>query len=139
MRRSLAFAAVAIAMTGALAACSSDNSSSGGMVGGTTECTDAIINEEATKVVDADSAGGNVWTPGSVQCADGWAAAFGSIDMKDAPADGPQGAGATLLFQQEGQFWVPKSVADVCGTTDGENYPADAEIPESLYQACLTN
>lgn len=139
MRRSLAFAAAAIATAGVLAGCSSDDSSSDEMVGGMTECTDAIINEEAQKVVDAESGGSNVWTPGSVECADGWAAAFGSIDIKDAPADGPQGAGATLLFQQEGQFWIPKSAADVCGTTDGENYPADAEIPEALYQACLTN
>ena len=140
MRRSLALAAAAVAVSATLAACSSDDSSSEGeMVGGMTECTDEIINAEAEKAVDANSGGENVWEPGSVECADGWAAAFGSIDIKDAPEDGPQGAPATLIFQQEGQFWIPKDAVDVCGTYEDGTYPSDAEIPESLYEACLTN
>ena len=136
MRRSLALAAATVAVAATLAACSSDDSSSE-MVGGMTECTDEIINAEAEKVVDTNSGGENVWSPGSVECADGWAAAFGSIDMKDAPEDGPQGAPASLIFEQEGQFWIPKDAADVCGTYTDGTYPSDAEIPEALYDACL--
>lgn len=137
MPRSLALVAAAVVSAGMLAACSSDDSSSEEMVGGMTECTDAIINAEAEKVVEANSGGENVWSPSSVECADGWAAAFGSIDIKDAPEDGPQGAPASLIFQQEGQFWIPKDAADVCGTYTDGTYPSDAEIPEALYDACL--
>lgn len=140
MRRSFVLAAAALTVAGTLAACSSDDSAGEGeMVGGMTECTDEIINAEAEKVVDANSGGENVWEPGSVQCADGWAAAYGSNNIADAPADGPQGAPATLIFQQEGQFWIPKDAMDVCGTYQDGTYPSDAEIPESLYEACLTN
>lgn len=138
MRRSLSVAFATIVTAGTLAACSS-NDSSGEMVGGMTECTDAIINAEAEKVVNANSGGENVWEPNSVQCADGWAVAYGSNNMVDAPADGPQGVGATLIFQQEGQFWIPKDAANVCGTYSDGTYPSDAEIPEALYEACYTN
>ena len=138
MRRSLTLAAAAVVVSASLAACSSDDSS-GEMVGGMTECTDEIINAEAEKVVDANSGGENVWSPMTVECADGWAVASGSIDIKDAPADGPQGAPASLIFEQEGQFWIPKDKQDVCGTIDGETYPSDALVPEALFLAgCLS-
>ena len=65
MRRSLTLAAAAVVVSASLAACSSDDSS-GEMVGGMTECTDEIINAEAEKVVDTNSGGENVWSPGSV-------------------------------------------------------------------------
>lgn len=138
MRRTLALTATTIVMVATLAACSSDDSS-GEMVGGMTECTDEIINAEAEKVVDANSGGENVWSPMTVDCADGWAVASGSIDIKDAPADGPQGAPASLIFEQEGQFWIPKQAQDVCGTIDGDTYPSDAQVPEALFLAgCLS-
>jgi hypothetical protein len=140
MRHSLALAVAAVAVSATLAACSSDDSSSEGeMVGGMTECTDEIINAEAEKVVDANSGGENVWSPMTVECADGWAVASGSIDIKAAPADGPQGAPASLIFEQEGQFWIPKDKQDVCGTIDGDTYPSDAQVPEALFLAgCLS-
>jgi hypothetical protein len=138
MRRSVALASVSVLAVGVLAACSSDDSSSGEMVGGMTECTDDIINAEAEKVVDADSGGENAWSPDSVQCADGWAVASGLIGPVDPPADGPQGAPTNLIFQQEGQFWIPKDSIDVCGTYTDGSYPSDAEIPEALYDACLS-
>ena len=137
MRRSLALAAATVAVAATLAACSSDDSS-GEMVGGMTECTDEIINAEAEKVVDADSGGENAWSPDSVQCADGWAVASGLIGPVDPPADGPQGAPTNLIFQQEGQFWIPKDPVDVCGTYTDGGYPSDAEIPEALYDACTS-
>ncbi len=140
MRRSLALAAAAVAVSATLAACSSDDSSSEGeMVGGMTECTDEIVNAEAQKVVEADSGGENTWTPDSVQCADGWAVASGLIGPVDAPEDGPQGAPQSIIFEQEGQFWIPKEKQDVCGTIDGDTYPSDAQVPEELFLAgCLS-
>ena len=135
MRRSLALAAVSVLAAGTLVACSSNEEP---MVGGMTECTDEILNAEAEKVVEANSGGENAWSPDSVQCADGWAVASGLIGPVDPPADGPQGAPANLIFQQEGQFWIPKDPVDVCGTYTDGTYPSDAEIPEALYDACIS-
>jgi len=138
MRRSIALASVSVLSVGLLAACSSDSedSSSEEMVGGMTECTDEIINGEAEAY--AESLGDNTaWYPESVQCADGWAVANGILGDADAPEDGPIGAPTNLIFQAEGQFWVPKDAADVCGTSEDGSYPSDAEIPEALYDACL--
>ena len=137
MRRSIALASVSVLSVGLLAACSSDDSSSEEMVGGMTECTDEIINAEAEKY--AESLGDNTaWYPDSVQCADGWAVAYGILGDADAPEDGPLGAPTNIIFQQEGQFWIPKDRADVCGTDEDGSYPSDAEIPEALYDACLS-
>ena len=138
MRRSLALAAAAVAVSATLAACSSDDSSSEGeMVGGMTECTDEIVNEAAQEY--AVSLGvDNAWYPDTVECADGWAVASGMIGLADAPADGPMGAPQSIIFEQEGQFWVPKEKQDVCGTIDGDTYPSDAQVPEALFLAgCL--
>ena len=139
MRRSIALASVSVLSVGLLAACSSDSSdtSSEEMVGGMTECTEEIINAEAEKY--AESLGDNTaWYPDSVQCADGWAVAFGINGAADAPEDGPSGAPTNIIFQQEGQFWIPKDRADVCGTDEDGSYPSDAEIPAALYDACLS-
>lgn len=140
MRRSLAITSASFLAVGLLAGCSSsdDSSSEGEMVGGMTECTDEIINTEAEKYIEEMSDGENAWSPDSVQCADGWAVASGLNGPVDAPEDGPQGAPMNIIFQAEGQFWVPKDAADVCGTPDGDAYPSDAEIPEALYSACLS-
>jgi hypothetical protein len=134
MRKSIALASVSVLSIGLLAACSSGDEE---MVGGMTECTDEIINAEATAYVEQQGPE-NTWYPDTVQCADGWAVASGIIGLVDPPADGPQGAPANLIFQQEGQFWIPKNAVDVCGTYDGDNYPSDAEIPEALYVACTS-
>jgi roadblock/LC7 domain-containing protein len=140
MRRSLAIAAAAsFALAGTLTACSSDDSANNGeMVGGMTECTDAIVNAAAEQYVESLGSE-NQWVPDSVQCADGWAVASGVIAAKDAPEDGPQGAPASVIFEQEGQFWIPKQSMDVCGAIDGDTYPSDAQIPEELFLAgCLS-
>ena len=134
MRRSLALASVSVLSVGLLAACSSDD---GEMVGGMTECTDQIINDEAQKVVEEEGAD-NEWYPDSVECSDGWAVAFGTLGDAGQSPDDATGAPTNIIFQAEGQFWIPKDPADVCGTYDDGNYPSDAEIPEKLYDACLS-
>jgi hypothetical protein len=135
VRRSLALASVSVLSIGLLAACSSDD---GEKVGGMTECTDQIINDEAQKVVDAESGGANQWYPDSVECSDGWAVAFGTNGEAGQSDANATGAPTNIIFQAEGQFWIPKDPADVCGTYDDGNYPSDAEIPEKLYDACLS-
>lgn len=154
MRSSIKIAAVAatamLAVAG-LSACSSSSSSSdasaapsGSMVGGMTECTEAIVYaaaDEAAKAMGAD----NVFTPDGLQCADGWAVVTGILAgaeeaaAAEANADAPQGAPTSMIFEAEGQFWIPKTAMDVCGTIDGSTYPADAQIPEALFTAgCLS-
>lgn len=139
MRRSLTLSFAAIAVAGTLAGCSSDESSSEGeMVGGMTECTDEIVNAAAEEYAVSLSAD-NAWYPDTVECADGWAVASGMIGLADAPEDGPMGAPQSIIFEQEGQFWVPKDKQDVCGTIDGDTYPSDAQVPEALFLAgCLS-
>jgi len=142
MRKSvLAGAAVAVLGLGALAGCSSNggaSSSEGSMVGGMTECTLEALQssvDAAAKALGAE----NVVSDQTLSCADGWAVVGGIVGPADAPSDGPQGAPTTFIFQQEGQFWIPKDKGAVCGTLDGENYPSDAEVPEALYtEGCLS-
>lgn len=148
MRSSIKIAAVAataaLSIAG-LSACSSSSSSSeasaapsGSMVGGMTECTEAVVYAAADEAAKAMGAG-NVFTPDGLQCADGWALATGILGDGSTDPNAPQGAPTTFIFQAEGQFWIPKTAMDVCGTIDGTTYPADAQIPEALFTAgCLS-
>ena len=120
---------------GLMTACSSDE---GDMVGGMTECTDKIVNGEAEEYISEMSDGANQWYPDSVQCSDGWAVAFGTLGDAGQSPDDAMGAPTNIIFQAEGQFWIPKDQADVCGTYEEGSYPSDAEIPEDLYDACLS-
>ena len=66
---------------------------------------------------------------GSFRCADGWAVAF--------PDLGPAATAVTVtaVFEAEGQFWIPKDRAKVCGDN-----ASDSRVPKSLYRdACQTN
>ena len=119
-------AAIGIALLGGaslvLVGCSSDLS-----VGGTAECNDTTIAEAVTG--DPTFA---EYVVTDYKCADGWAFAAAN------PAEGQMGAPAMMIFEAEGQFWIPKSAADVCGTYGDGSYPSDAMVPESLYDpACL--
>jgi len=119
-------AAIGIALLGGaslvLVGCSSDLS-----VGGTAECNDTTIAEAVTG--DPTFA---EYVVTDYKCADGWVFAAAN------PAEGQMGAPAMMIFEAEGQFWIPKSAADVCGTYGDGTYPSDAMVPESLYDpACL--
>jgi hypothetical protein len=139
-RRTMTIRIIALVGAGALTvglmtACSSDE---GEMVGGMTECTDKIVNGEAEEYISEMSDGANQWYPDSVACSDGWAVAYG-INGAAGQSDGDaMGAPTNIIFQAEGQFWIPKDQADVCGTYEDGSYPSDAEIPKDLYEACLS-
>lgn len=137
MRRTLVIVSTGILVATALAGCSSSQES----VGGQTECTEEIVGAAAQEYAVSLGAD-NLYTLEGLQCADGWAVTTGILGEANAPADGPMGAPTAIIFEQEGQFWVPKQPADVCGTpypsTDGAR-PADAQVPEALFEtACLT-
>lgn len=130
----------AVAMTAlSLAACSSSSSTtaapSPSLVGGMTECTDAAVGAAATQAAQALSPG-NTFTMENLQCSEGWAVASGILGSSTAPADGPQGAPTSFIFQAEGQFWVPQDKTKVCGSDPAATAaPADATIPADLYLA----
>jgi hypothetical protein len=117
-----------------------DTATTDTMVGGMTECTEPALSQAANLYAESLSPD-NTYTLDSLTCADGWALTAGTLGPKDPPADGPQGAPTSLIFEAEGQFWVHKDKADVCGTYNPDDpmaYPADATVPEALYEGCLT-
>ena len=152
MRSNMKFAALAgaaaLAIAG-LSACSSGGTATeataaaaASPIGGMTTCDKAGLDSSVQAAAVALGAD-NVFTIDTVECASGWAVVSGILGAADAPADGPQGAPTSLIFEAEGQFWIPKVAADVCGTpwpnTSGTDAPADALIPADLYaSACLT-
>ena len=152
MRSNMKFAAlagaVALAIAG-LSACSSGGTATeataaaaASPIGGMTTCDKAGLDSSVQAAAVALGAD-NVFTIDTVDCASGWAVVTGILGAADAPADGPQGAPTSFIFEAEGQFWIPKVAADVCGTpwpnTSGTDAPADALIPADLYaSACLT-
>jgi hypothetical protein len=94
------------------------------MVDGMVACDAASITKAAQGTDDAPIA---LAEPNSFKCADGWAYAFVNV------GSGEEQYTATLVFEAEGQFWVPKDRAKVC------NAPGD-QVPASIYKdACETN
>ena len=148
MRSNMKFAALAgaaaLAIAG-LSACSSGGTATeataaaaASPIGGMTTCDKAALDSSVQAAAVALGAD-NVFTIDTVECASGWAVVTGILGAADASADGPMGAPTSLIFEAEGQFWIPKAVADVCGTASGTDVPADALIPADLYaSACLT-
>jgi hypothetical protein len=102
------------------------------MVGGMTECTKPALAEPATQAAQALGPD-NVYTVDELSCADGWAVTSGLLASKENPE---MGAPTSFVFEQQGQFWIPKDKAAVCGTDPTTTTaPADAEIPADLFLA----
>ena len=126
-----------------LAGCSSTDSTaeatmspsaSTSVIGGMTECTQAAIEPTLKAELTGDT---QLMSFDDLNCSDGWATVSAVI------GDGKQGAPTAYIFEQEGQFWIPKQAQDVCGTInykkDPVTYPSDAQVPEELFEsACLT-
>ncbi|MFA7324067.1 MAG: hypothetical protein WC005_06890 [Candidatus Nanopelagicales bacterium] len=103
------------------------------LIGGMTECTEAAIKPVLEGELDKDV---QLMSFSDLRCVDGWAVVNGTI------GDGEHGAPTSFVFEQEGQFWIPKQQQDVCGTidynTDPVVAPVDAQVPEALFTpACL--
>ena len=93
-------------------------------VGGTATC-DAASLVKAAQGADPNVTG--LDEPNAFQCADGWA--YADVDT----GSGSDQYAGVVVFEAEGQFWVPKDRAEVCKA------PGD-QVPESLYQsACETS
>ncbi len=100
------------------------------MVGGMTECTKEALAAPALAAAQALGPE-NLYTVDQLHCANGWAVTAGILSSKSNPS---MGAPTSFIFEQEGQFWVPKDKAKVCGTNPVTTTPpADAEIPAALF------
>ena len=106
------------------------NASPAPMVGGMTECTEDALAPFATGAAQAMGPD-NIYTVSDLHCADGWAVTGGVLANKANP---DMGAPTSFVFEQEGQFWVVKDKAKVCGTNPTTTTaPADALIPAALF------
>ena len=101
-------------------------------VGGTVACDRASIEEGVTAWSKAYGNGEPTTLPGgstAYRCAEGWAVAFPEVGPK------AEAVTATVVLEAEGQFWIPKDRAKVCGGS-----AANSQVPGSLYRdACQTN
>lgn len=74
--------------------------------------------------------------PRDLNCEGDWAVLVGDLEIPNAPSDGPQGVGTSLIFHLEGRVWKHQDSFSVCGTLNPEKpeaKPNDAKIPASLY------
>lgn len=121
-------AALALAVT----ACGDDETTAttrsgttGGIVGGTATCDKASIERAVSESGRAEGTTAAL-SKGGFRCADGWAVAFADVGPADAAVT------ETLLFEAEGQFWIPQDRGKVC------TEPSD--VPQAIYKdACETN
>jgi hypothetical protein len=150
-RTIVATSVAALALAG-LAGCSSSDepaaseassaapaaSASATMVGGMATCDEAAFQTAVTDLLAAGGDGEKLFSIDDFQCVDGWAAVFPTVGTTEDNA-----ITETLVFQAEGQFWIPKDRMEVCGTANMDDptaYPADSQVPEALWQpACNTN
>jgi len=94
---------------------------------GMAKCTRSEISDAVEKTSSGDS-GQAVLAPGadSYKCADGWAVAFANV------GEGQEQVTTTVVFEAEGQFWVPQDRAKVC--------PEPSQVPKAIYDlACNSN
>ena len=147
----LTVATIALGTIG-LAACSSGSatdepaaasaapaaSASASMVGGMATCDEATFTQVITTMLEEDGNSEQLFSIDGVECLDGWAAVFPTVGATE-----EESFTETLVFQAEGQFWIPKDRMEVCGTVNMDDptaYPADSQVPEGIWQpACNTN
>lgn len=117
----------------------SDASASAELLDGTAPCDEAAFAETVGGVI---APGEQVESIDNFGCDSGWAFAFVSVGPADGSAEGVYTM--TMVFEAEGQFWIPKDQMDVCGTpptgSSQPAAPADALVPAAIWQqACWTN
>jgi hypothetical protein len=95
---------------------------------GSASCTKAEITKAVSDLSSSDYADAKLATGGgpSYKCADGWAVGF--VDV----GTGLEQYTTTVVWQAEGQFWVPQDRAKVC--------PKPSQVPAAIYDlACNSN
>lgn len=95
---------------------------------GSAECTKAEITKAVSDLSSSDYADAKLATGGgpSYKCADGWAVGFVNV------GSGMEQITTTVVWQAEGQFWVPQDRGKVC--------PKPSQVPAAIYDlACNSN
>ena len=95
---------------------------------GSAECTKAEITKAVSDLSSSDYADAKLATGGgpSYTCADGWAVGFVNV------GSGMEQITTTVVWQAEGQFWVPQDRGKVC--------PKPSQVPAAIYDlACNSN
>ena len=95
---------------------------------GSASCTKAEITKAVSDLSSSDYADAKLATGGgpSYKCADGWAVGFVDVGM------GMEQYTTTVVWQAEGQFWVPQDRGKVC--------PKPSQVPAAIYDlACNSN
>lgn len=137
-RHTLIIAMLLLALSSCTAA--PERTPSPSKVGGMTECTIPAVQPFVTAAVELQDTTTQMPIR-DLQCAEGWAVASGIRGPKNPPANGPHGAPTSMLLEAEGQFWIVKDKARVCGTYNPETptaLPKDALVPAALYTSgCL--
>lgn len=96
-------------------------------VGGMATCDAASIEKAAQNSPGFENQKVTLEDSSSFECSDGWAYAFINAGTGDEAVTG------TVVFEAEGQFWIPKDRTTVCKA------PGD-QVPAAIYQpACETN
>ncbi len=104
-----------------------DTTATGPKVGGMATCDEASIGKAVAAVGTKSEPVMLVTQSGSFKCADGWAYAYANAGTGDEQFT------ETLVFEAEGQFWIPKNREKVCIAPGNQ-------VPKSIYQdACGTN
>lgn len=97
-----------------------------------TSCTEEALAQPATLAARALGPD-NTYTVAELGCAEGWAVTTGLLAGSRNP---DMGAPTSFVFEQEGQFWVLRDKAKVCGTNPTTTTPPpDAVIPAPLFVA----
>ena len=129
--RSLALTAAAIAAGCLLSACSSSSPEPGpsptdSAVGGMATCDEPTISAAVESDVNATYPGATFVSLGDFACVEGWASATAQVETSGTTVP------TEFFLRAEGQFWVPTSIEDICGTP-----LAESDVPEPIYiEAC---
>ena len=130
MRRPRLALALLVASTSAvLVGCSGsspspDTSSSSTAVGGQAVCDQPTIEAVVKEDVNATYPGATFVSLDDFSCESGWVAAKATVETSGTTIP------AEFFLRAEGQFWVPTSIEDICGTP-----LAQSEVPEPIYIA----
>lgn len=99
-------------------------------VGGMNDCELGTVQAAVDQAAEALGAG-NTFDIFMFTCEDGWLFVEGDLTAEGDTTSAP----TALLFEAEGQFWVPKDLADVCVSEDPDDpasRPGDAFLPVQI-------
>jgi len=131
MRRLALTASVALAAGVLLSACSGASPEPGpsptdSAVGGMATCDEPTVTAAVEADVNATYPGATFVSLDEFTCADGWVSATAQVETSGTTVP------TEFFLRAEGQFWIPISIEDICGTA-----LAESDVPEEIYiEAC---